>query len=248
MAKPLMVQLASGRCRKSIGLMTAALLALPSSLPGRVQAQDDAGVHAFFAAESSRSGRSLAPSRSVLPFTARSDPPTGTGRPAIARQFAPRWHAGAPLRPNPAPRLRYASLPKADKQAQPRKGTSRPKPAGSEAVGPHVGRTPKNHDPIAALLHDPTLERGDIVVLDEGAKVFKGVDGGSVHHWSEFEDVQSSRAVPKTTRKMVLALLKPAANPAKAPAMYLARTAVSETPPSDEARTASVRVVYPRFR
>jgi len=60
-------------------------------------------------------------------------------------------------------------------------------------------------DPVAALMKDPTLRPGDIVVMPGGAKVFKG--GASVpHRLSDFEDVSRTKLVGAKTRRQLTAM------------------------------------------
>ena len=66
-------------------------------------------------------------------------------------------------------------------------------------------------DPVAALLNDPTLRRGDVVVLPDGPKVFKG-KASTPHRLSDFEDVRRTKLVGEKTRRQLTAL------PVQAPA------------------------------
>ena len=67
-----------------------------------------------------------------------------------------------------------------------------------------VPREP-GEDPVAALMRDPTLRRGDVVVLRDGPKVFKG--GRTMpHRLSDFEDVRRTRLVGAKTRRQLTAM------------------------------------------
>ena len=93
---------------------------------------------------------------------------------SVPRPTPARIHAARVLRPVPA-RIRLASLP--DPDPVPKRKASEP-PAVKERVRDEgrtklVPREPTG-DPVAALMKDPTLRRGDIVVLPDGPKVFKG--------------------------------------------------------------------------
>jgi hypothetical protein len=70
-------------------------------------------------------------------------------------------------------------------------------------------RTPpdpsKRENPLAALLRDPTLRYGDVVMFPDGARVFRGERGGP-HSVHDFVAVTASREVPPVTRKALLAM------------------------------------------
>jgi hypothetical protein len=66
-----------------------------------------------------------------------------------------------------------------------------------------VARGPAE-DPVAGLMNDPTLRRGDIVVLPGGAKVFKG-GANAPHRISDFEDVGRSKLVAERSRRQLAA-------------------------------------------
>jgi hypothetical protein len=95
--------------------------------------------------------------------------------------------------------------------AQPSPKTSANSPAASvkERVR-EEGRTklvPREltGDPVAALMKDPTLRRGDIVVLPDGPKVFKG-GRTTPHRPSDFEDVRRTKLVGEKTRRQLTAM------------------------------------------
>ncbi|SFM71672.1 hypothetical protein [Methylobacterium pseudosasicola] len=82
----------------------------------------------------------------------------------------------------------------------------------------------------AALMKDETLQPGDIVVLNTGAKVFTG-NPDKRHAIRDFEPVQSSRFVSKGTRKQLAGLFTPiGASPANEARRVVARGPQS-TPP-----------------
>jgi hypothetical protein len=58
---------------------------------------------------------------------------------------------------------------------------------------------------VAQILADPTLERGDIVIFPEGPRVYRGKAGYASHQLSDFEPVETSALVPKSTREAVIA-------------------------------------------
>src|SRR4051812_47965381 len=75
-------------------------------------------------------------------------------------------------------RVRHASLPFPAKEQA---GTARATEDKAQSPKPIkiIPRDPSG-DPISKILNDPTLRRGDIVVLPGGAKVFNG--GGTAPH------------------------------------------------------------------
>ena len=103
-------------------------------------------------------------------------------------------------------RIRLASLP--DPAPVPKRKSSEP-PAVKERVREEgrtklVPREPTG-DPVAALMKDPTLRRGDIVVLPDGPKVFKG-GRTTPHRLSDFEDVRRTKLVGEKTRRQLTAM------------------------------------------
>jgi hypothetical protein len=87
-------------------------------------------------------------------------------------------------------------------------------------------------DPVAALMKDPTLRRGDIVVLPGGAKVFKG-GRTAPYRLSDFDEVRSSKMLGDKTRRALMATpLQSAPKPAQAEA---ATAAVDQ--PTDQAQS-----------
>lgn len=99
----------------------------------------------------------------------------------------------------------------------------------------------------AALLKDETLQPGDIVVLNAGARVFTG-DSEKRHALRDFEPVQSSRFVSKGTRKVLAGLFTPVgAVPAQEARRMMARAKAAVSPvatPIPTQKTA-MRVINP---
>jgi len=60
-------------------------------------------------------------------------------------------------------------------------------------------------DPVAALLNDATLRRGDVVVLPDGPKVFKG-GRAMPHRLSDFEDVRRTKLVGAKARRQLMTM------------------------------------------
>ena len=109
-------------------------------------------------------------------------------------------HARVPIR------IRHASLP----DPAPVR-TRRASEAASAQERVRVEGKPKRvpqrpiQDPVAALLNDATLRRGDVVVLPDGPKVFKG-KASTPHRLSDFEDVRRTKLVGAKTRRQLTAL------------------------------------------
>ncbi|TNC13465.1 hypothetical protein FF100_11760 [Methylobacterium terricola] len=135
-------------------------------------------------------------------------------------------------------RTRYVALPKAD--VKPEK--NEPKPL-AVTVSPL-----KSLDARTALLRDPTLRPGDIVIMPEGPRVFHGESGSEKHKMTDFQDVNRPGVVASKTRKELLAMTAPiGALPADAArrmmAQYQKATPAVVSTPRVEATLA--RVVYP---
>ena len=109
-------------------------------------------------------------------------------------------HARVPIR------IRHASLP--DPAPVPKRRASE---AASAQEKVRVEGKPKLvpqgpiQDPVAALLNDATLRRGDVVVLPDGPRVFKG-KASTPHRLSDFEDVRRTKLVGAKTRRQLTAM------------------------------------------
>ncbi|BCM85993.1 hypothetical protein NS228_15405 [Methylobacterium indicum] len=135
-------------------------------------------------------------------------------------------------------RTRYVALPKAE--VKPEKADTKPL---AIAVSPL-----KNLDARTALMRDPTLRSGDIVIMPEGPRVFHGDSGTDRHKMSDFQDVNRPGVVASKTRKELLAMTAPiGALPADAARRLMAR--YQKAGPATEAVTRAeatlTRVVYP---
>ncbi|GJD52440.1 hypothetical protein OPKNFCMD_5205 [Methylobacterium crusticola] len=148
-------------------------------------------------------------------------------------------HARAALRS----RTRYVALPKPEKVESPKAvAVAKPPPSGP-------------FDARAALLRDPTLRPGDIVILPEGPRVFRGDPDAQRHRMSDFEDVRRPGAVASSTRRELLAMTAPVgAMPAETARRMMARSQKAVPAPDAAPDTAPVaarseasltRVVYP---
>jgi len=115
---------------------------------------------------------------------------------SVPRRYAKRIRlASLPgSEPLPTRRTRVSPLERESEVKEKARSERKPEPSGREPAG----------DPVAALLNDKTLRRGDIVVLPDGAKVFKG--GSSVpHRLSGFEDVNRTKLVGAKARRQLTA-------------------------------------------
>ena len=77
-----------------------------------------------------------------------------------------------------------------------------PPPAAKAATPPDPS---KRENPLAALLRDPTLRYGDIVMFPGGPRVFRGGYGGN-HSVHDFVSLASSNEVSPASRKILAAM------------------------------------------
>jgi len=103
-----------------------------------------------------------------------------------------------------------------------------------------------NAELVAKVLDDPTLRRGDVVVLPDGVKVFKG-GRSTPYRLSDFDDVRSSKLLGGKTRQALMGL-RLQAPPARfsSEATTAAADQSTETTPSDKALTVVVTGSVPR--
>jgi hypothetical protein len=77
-----------------------------------------------------------------------------------------------------------------------------PSPTTAKLVPPDPD---KRENPLAALLRDPTLRHGDIVMFPNGPRVFRG-EPGSRHSPNDFAPLAAARDMAPSIRKIVLAM------------------------------------------
>lgn len=218
-----------GRKRSRVMLLLSSVVVLVASPPvERVYAGDDAGVRDFFSAQNPapRAVASIAP------------------QPRIEPAFAPRMPSFAPprraarTRPRTAPT--FVALPAERPKAEKTKHVS-----VSVEPRPHALQNKADvADPVGALMRDPTLRAGDIVVLSDGPKVFKGGDR-LPYRTSDFEDVSRSHAVSKEMRRKLLAMASTSsAHPADEIRRKVTGLTEPESAPVLQREASSVRVVY----
>lgn len=126
------------------------------------------------------------------------------------------------------PNARYAALPKPDSAKSDKLAVDA---QGADRFNnkQFVDKKAIAADPNAAILRDPTLRAGDIVMTADGPKVFTGSTGkekatGVRHRPRDFVDVKESKLVDKKTRQLLLAMMAPVgALPAHEARRYLAK-------------------------
>jgi hypothetical protein len=139
---------------------------------------DDAGIYDFLRSQAQQGGSETAPS-ARLRETRTSQPKAST---AVGRRIpraavchvreAHQERTKEITRSAPRqPRMRYASLPRDEEQAAPQKAKVRPPVTTTRPKAQPLSRPIETgSDPVAALLRDPTLRPGDIVVFPDGPR------------------------------------------------------------------------------
>ena len=230
-------------------LARRALLALTSGClvfgtAAHVQAADEGGLGGLF--QQLFSPQST-PTPQPAPAPAVQVPAYGAGSVYAGEGYARRlWRQSArrhQLRDTHAqvrPKVRYAALPKPEKV---KAAAEKPKSSADQAA---LWRYASN--PNAALMHDSTLRKGDIVITAEGPKVFTGKTEER-HATSDFEPVNRSSAVDRKTGKLLAAMVAPhGALPADEARKLMARLHQSQpasAPVTVQAEASSLRIVYP---
>ena len=126
-------------------------------------------------------------------------------RPSVGQSRGPERarHASVPVRirhtslPDPVP-ARTRRTSGASSAREKVRDESKTKPVPREPTG----------DPVAALLNDSTLRRGDVVILPDGPKVFKG-GPSTPHRLRDFEEVHRTKLVGEKTRRQLTAMAGP---------------------------------------
>lgn len=178
------------------------------------------------------------------------------GAPRPAQTVVPAPVAGPAADPYQRPRRRWAARNRAAEARAALRHRARyvalPKPEKAEAkpVAAKIERITSPSEARAALMRDPTLRAGDIVIMPDGPRVFMGEAGSVKHRMSDFEDVRRSRFVRDQTRRDLLAMTAPIgalpAEEARRMMARLTRRGAKPTPASTEERTeTAMRVIYP---
>ncbi|MDV2986129.1 UNVERIFIED_CONTAM: hypothetical protein Q9R58_17575 [Methylobacteriaceae bacterium AG10] len=163
-----------------------------------------AGVHAQEGGFGGLFQQLFAPQQAApAPAPAPAVPSYGGGS-EVNERYRWRRHRGTTERSRP--KVRYAALPKVALSKDEGDGISGKQPVDSKAIAAN---------PTAALLRDETLRPGDIVVMPNGPKVFKGREDrgrgakAARHRLSDFEDVKNARTIDAKTRRKLLAMMLP---------------------------------------
>ncbi len=234
--------------------LIAAGSALALLLGATVHAADDAGVYDFIRSQDRQSR--AAPSSVPAPLVRTFAPGPVASVPRPFREAArPRVRVHAVERPREpvraaahSSRVRFAALPQEDERP---KVTRKARSAPTAVILPTKVQPlskPKEagSDPAEALLRDPTLRPGDIVVFPDGPRVFRG-DRALPHRAEAFVALEHSRLVSKAARKAVLAMTGRVVDPASEARRYVPSGPLSADPsvPQRQAQSEAVRVVYP---
>ncbi|WP_132255327.1 hypothetical protein [Methylobacterium segetis] len=226
--------------RRGLLALTSTCLVLGTVV--HVQAADEGGLGGLF-----QQLFSPQPASQPVPAPA-AQPPAYDGDAAAGFGYGRReWRQSArrrqlkDARAHVRPKVRYAALPKPEKVK-----AAAEKPKASEAQAA-LWRYAGN--PNAALMHDSTLRKGDIVITTNGPNVFTG-KAEERHAAGDFEPVSRSSAVDRKTRKLLAAMVAPhgalPADEARKAMAKLSRSSEPATAPAAvQAQASGLRVVYP---
>ena len=126
-----------------------------------------------------------------------------TGRWEVLRANAPGGFQ--PLAPAPGFRVVLPSAAVRLAPPQPQIVRLPPSPSPTIAAPATPPDPSKRENPLSALLRDPTLRYGDVVMFPNGPRVFKG-EPGTRHSVHDFVALSAARDVPPASRKMLLAM------------------------------------------
>ena len=163
------------------------------------------------------------------------------------RQYYGRRYGQRPEGTRLRPKIRYAALPK---PREPLKIRISDRNASSEAkvhiTDRQVPLTMKD-GPAAAFLQDKTLQPGDIVVLQDGARVFTG-SADKPRSVKDFEGIGRSDFIDRHTRTKLTAMMVPVGAMTVAEARKRMESAsalpsVASTPVQVQA--SAMRIIYP---
>jgi hypothetical protein len=163
------------------------------------------------------------------------------------RQYYGRRSAQRPEGTRLRPKIRYAALPKPQEPLKIRISDRK----GSSDAKIHITdrQVPLNmkDGAAAALLQDKTLRPGDIVVLQDGARVFTG-SPDKPHSVKDFESIGRSDFIDRHTRTKLTAMLVPAGAVTLAEArkqLELSKMLPSVTSTPVQVQASAIRVIYP---
>ncbi|SFV16017.1 hypothetical protein SAMN02799631_06269 [Methylobacterium sp. 174MFSha1.1] len=222
---PLHQNMPAARLRALLLAMTSGCLLIASSAGAKAENDGLDFLRQIFGGPSSSAPAPVAQPYAVQPYD------------APIRQRASRRNRLAVQAKALRGRTRYVALPKAEVKPQ------------KEVKPLQIAVSPlKSLDARTALLRDPTLRPGDIVIMPEGPRVFHGDPDSDKHKMSDFQDVNRPGVVAAKTRKELLAMTAPiGALPADAARRMMAQYQKASAPAVSTPRVeaALARVVYP---
>ncbi len=189
-----------------VALATVAVALLPPAW-----AQDSQSAMSFFVSEAARAAPPVARPAPVVPAA-----PLPMLAP-VPRSSPERGRTERAVQGFPSSKARYARLPQPTEAAAKPRGLDATRKLEAEPKKPQAPVRLDLSDPIKAVLKDPTLQAGDIVIFPDGARVFTGKSKGP-HRLSSFEDAGSSQLVPKSSRVALAGLSGTATKGANTPA------------------------------
>jgi hypothetical protein len=237
-----MLLIQTSLARRALLVLTSGCLVFGTA--AHVQAADEGGLGGLFQQLFSPQP---APAPQPTPAPAVQVPAYGAGSGYAGESYARRlWRQSArrhQLRGAHAqvrPKVRYAALPNPEKV---KAAAEKPKSSVDQSV---LWRYASN--PNAALMHDSTLRKGDIVITTDGPKVFTGKIEER-HATSDFEPASRSSAVDRKTRKLLAAMVAPhgalPADEARKLVAKLHQPRPTSAPTTVQAEASALRVVYP---
>jgi hypothetical protein len=163
------------------------------------------------------------------------------------RQYYGRRYAQRPEGTRLRPKIRYASLPKPQEALKIRiANRAADADAKIHLTDRQVPLSMKD-GPAAAFLQDKTLHPGDIVVLQDGARVFTG-SPDKPHSVKDFASIGRSDFIDRHTRTTLTAMLLPAGAMTLADArqkMAQASVVPSIASTPVQVQATAMRIIYP---
>jgi hypothetical protein len=156
----------------------------------------------------------------------------------VDRAYNPeRARAARALRKARQGKARYAGLP----QGTPKVEAPKAEPAVKPVKGaPQKGAILDTKGALKAIMEDPTLRPGDIVMFPNGPMVFAGTSG-TRHRMSSFEPADRSRLLPRSTAALLAGVTAPAVQTKTVRLRGKTEAAKLEAPASDP---GAPRIVY----
>ena len=173
-----MVAINTSRCTAALGVGVMILSALAP-----LRAQDADGVYAALFQSVRQQEKPAEPEQRIAPALPRSS------------YLRPHLDQRTPRRPTHTVREKTREIRKIE--------ASKPAPVEKPRAVARPASIPAN--PHLALMTDPTLQRGDIVIFPDGPRVFQG-ESGSRHRVSDFVPFAKVKGLSKGDRKYLMAL------------------------------------------